>query len=378
MESKKSHLPEFISPSEIYPISSLPFHDSRYSSLKSDFLSKYGVLPSYIARAPGRVNLIGEHIDYMGYGVLPFALEQDTLIAFLSNDSDSLEINHVDPSKYPSITLSNNPLEIPKDTKAYYNYLLAGYRSVMIPMMSLIKSPKGIKILITGNVPIASGLSSSAAMVVCSAVMTVFANDLNNKINLNSFTENTIEYERKLGTAIGGMDQTISIMGETNKALYIQFNPIRTEDVPLPKNICFIIANSLTESKKMMTLGTRYNKRVCECRLALILIMKKLGINKQINNLSELQNELGFNFEKMKQIVENNLKKGGYNKEEIENLLQNTLVNTLKDINHYDIVLEQNKEFFLQVYNLVFKNFFNYFKGKSSSRLFRSRKSITI
>jgi galactokinase len=68
--------------------------------------------PEYIARAPGRVNLIGEHIDYMGYGVLPFALEQDCLMAFCFNkDWDKIEIHHLnsnspkthDPSVgYPS------------------------------------------------------------------------------------------------------------------------------------------------------------------------------------------------------------------------------------------------------------------------------------
>ena len=56
-------------------------NESRYSNLVAGFESKYGSKPSYLARAPGRVNLIGEHVDYSGYGVLPMAIEQDIAIA---------------------------------------------------------------------------------------------------------------------------------------------------------------------------------------------------------------------------------------------------------------------------------------------------------
>ena len=58
-------------------------------------------------RSPGRVNLIGEHIDYMGYGVLPFALEKDTLMLFQkTKNNNQLKITHVDSMTYPPFSLS--------------------------------------------------------------------------------------------------------------------------------------------------------------------------------------------------------------------------------------------------------------------------------
>ena len=58
------------------------------------FKEKFGCSPDFVARAPGRVNIIGEHIDYEGYGVLPAAIEKDCLIAFKRVKSQTIEIAH--------------------------------------------------------------------------------------------------------------------------------------------------------------------------------------------------------------------------------------------------------------------------------------------
>lgn len=73
------------------------------------------------------------------------------------------------------------------------------------------------------------------------------------------------------------MDQSISYLGKKNACLYIQFNPIRTEKVEVPLDgYKLIIMNSLVESAKMDTAIYRYNKRVCECRIATHLLAKNL------------------------------------------------------------------------------------------------------
>lgn len=81
------------------------------------------------------------------------------------------------------------------------------------------------------------------------------------------------------------MDQSISVMGRTNFCLYIQFHPIRCTPVHLPEGSRFVIMNSLVESAKLNTAVfryliklCRYNKRVCECRLALAILAKKLKL----------------------------------------------------------------------------------------------------
>jgi len=76
----------------------------------------------------------------------------------------------------------------------------------------------------------------------------------------------------------GGMDQTISVMGELGKAKLVQFNPIRTQDVQIPQGYVFVVANSLTPSPKLQHKGTKYNKRVVECRFVLYILAQRLGV----------------------------------------------------------------------------------------------------
>jgi galactokinase len=67
----------------------------RYNNILSIFEKRYGSKPDFIARAPGRVNIIGEHIDYEGYGVLPAAIEKDCLIAVKRTNSKEIKLGHV-------------------------------------------------------------------------------------------------------------------------------------------------------------------------------------------------------------------------------------------------------------------------------------------
>ena len=93
-------------------------------------------------------------------------------------------------------------------------------------------------------------------------------------------SELTIAAERYAGTACGGMDQTISIMGQFNKAKLIDFVPsLKANDVSVPSSVSLVIANSLTPSAKILTVGTRYNKRVVECRFGVALLAIKTGVS---------------------------------------------------------------------------------------------------
>jgi len=83
-------------------------------NLKKRFKEMYGVVPSYYVRAPGRVNIIGEHIDYCGYSVLPAAIEQDFIMAYVkvTGDQEGAEeivINNIDKDSYSTISISNDP-----------------------------------------------------------------------------------------------------------------------------------------------------------------------------------------------------------------------------------------------------------------------------
>jgi len=76
------------------------------------------------------------------------------------------------------------------------------------------------------------------------------------------------------------MDQTISIMGKFSTAKLIDFVPqLKATDVKMPSNVALVVANSLTPSPKLLTVGTRYNKRVVECRFAVALLAKRCGVH---------------------------------------------------------------------------------------------------
>jgi N-acetylgalactosamine kinase len=66
-------------------------------------------MPTHYARAPGRVNIIGEHIDYCGYSVLPAAIEQDFVMALLVDDSEEIHLANIDEALFPAKTITTNP-----------------------------------------------------------------------------------------------------------------------------------------------------------------------------------------------------------------------------------------------------------------------------
>ena len=323
-------------------------HMPRYQDLVARFEKLYGEKPKLFARAPGRVNLIGEHIDYSGYGVLPMALEQDTLIAFTPTKEQEIVANHVQPTLFPSLKFTTDPFQkLKDDDKSYANYLLGGYKAALAE--SGLTEYAGIKMLISGNLPQGAGLSSSSSFVVCVGIMTLAANDLLGKVVKTDFIEKTIKYERMIGTACGGMDQTISVLGKKGSAVYIAFNPIRPTFLNLPKGYCFIIANSLTPSPKLLTLGTRYNKRAAECRFALNVLLKELQIahKTDIQNLLQLQEFLKYSFEDMINLVDQHVKKEPYTIKDLEAAFEGSPMKVISDIPYADVVLNSNHEFFL-------------------------------
>ena len=81
----------------------------RYEYIAERFFQEFGDWPLFFARAPGSVNIIGEHIDYSGYPVLPMGLERDTVMAVRVTSEDCIKLKNCQRSKYPEETLPLNP-----------------------------------------------------------------------------------------------------------------------------------------------------------------------------------------------------------------------------------------------------------------------------
>lgn len=166
----------------------------------------------------------------------------------------------------------------------------------------------GLRVVVTGTVPLGSGLSSSAALVCASAlallgaagveaskkvrmmvgvVKKIKVDDKKTKPTHPVFSFHTQDVatfcakcEKYVGTESGGMDQAASILGRAGSALRVSFAPTGTTavPVPLPPSAGFVVAHTLAESKKAETAAYHYNLRVVECRLAAAVLGVGLGL----------------------------------------------------------------------------------------------------
>lgn len=300
-KSEELPVPIFTSLEPVYGTGSqLEEAELRFAKLKSKFVEFFGHPPDIYARSPGRVNLIGEHIDYEGYSVLPMAIRQDTIVAIRKCDESGaekvLKIANVNSDKYHICTYPADPdQEIDLKNHRWGHYFICGYKGFYDFAKSKgfdVGETLGLEVVVDGVVPTGSGLSSSAAFVCSStiAIMAVFGANFAKK----ELAQLTCECERHIGTQSGGMDQAISVMAQSGFAALIDFNPIRATEVQLPAGGTFVIAHSLAESQKAVTAATNYNNRVVECRLASIVLAIKLGLKPEeaiakIRTLSDVE-----------------------------------------------------------------------------------------
>ncbi|XP_066274025.1 N-acetylgalactosamine kinase-like [Branchiostoma lanceolatum] len=318
----------------------VPSHlTDRFTKLRESFKQKYGTDPDFFARAPGRVNLIGEHIDYCGYAVLPMAIEQDIVIAAATTDDQKLTLANVDPS-FSEFTSTVDAFTIDKSQPRWYHYFLCGFKGVIEHCK--IDKPSGLNIMLEGTVPKSSGLSSSSALVCCSGMTTARAN--NCSLSKKELAEVCTWCERYIGTEGGGMDQSISFLAEAGTAKLIEFNPLKATDVSLPDGVVFVISNSCVEANKAAF--AHYNVRVVECRLAAQLIAKSKGLEwRKLRKLGDLQAALGVSLEEMGVVVDKLLHKDPYSREEVckelgvtaEELQETSLSQNTKDLTTFQL-----------------------------------------
>ncbi|KAJ4467943.1 galactokinase gal [Lentinula edodes] len=287
-------------------------HAEKWNSIAEEFQRRFGRKPAYIARAPGRVNLIGEHIDYCLFGVLPAAIERDILIAIGRRPNLNAEAEDAPGSvvaenvqtKYTRQVFAPAPrrresvseeevrleewhLDINTKQLRWESYVKAGYYGVLINYFAGGQNPASVDLLVTGTVPAGSGLSSSAAMVVASTLAFLAVNEKleanftgnGPKISKGQLVEMAVANEKRVGVNSGGMDQAASVISVPSSALYISFFPeLSASAVPLPTGAIFIIANSLVVSDKAVTAKHNYNLRVVETLAAARILARHLEL----------------------------------------------------------------------------------------------------
>ncbi|CAG2218940.1 GALK2 [Mytilus edulis] len=281
-------------------------------------MGSYGKKPDYYARASGRVNLIGEHIDYCGYSVLPMAIEQDVIIAVSSNDSGRLQLVNTN-MEYGMFECDINDLSINKEKPVWHNYFLCGLKGLLEHCK--VTSPKGLQCVVDGTIPKSAGLSSSSALVCCAALVTMHANG--QALSKKELSDMCAHCERFIGTEGGGMDQAISFMANKGTAKLIEFNPLKSTDVELPEDVVFVISNCCVELNKAAT--SHFNIRVVECRLASQIIAKTKGLKwREFKRFADVQKALGLTLDEAINVVKEILHQEPYTKEEVCGILEVT------------------------------------------------------
>lgn len=223
--------------------------------LKQSFASYFNSESEIIVRAPGRVNLIGEHTDYNDGFVLPMAIDHAVWLALRPRDDRTVRLFSLDLEteaafELDSLTKGSDWIEYPKSIA--YELMKAGYEL------------RGFDAVMTGDVPRGAGLSSSAAVEL--AVARAFAAvsgiewDAPKMAKLSQKAEN-----EWVGVNCGIMDQMASAACKEGHALFLDCRSLEIQHAPLPQGISIVI---LDTSTRRGLVGSAYNERRSQCEEA--------------------------------------------------------------------------------------------------------------
>ncbi|RCI14230.1 hypothetical protein L249_5929 [Ophiocordyceps polyrhachis-furcata BCC 54312] len=264
---------------DIYPLPALATEAPRWDQLLRRFRDLYGRSASFVARSPGRVNIIGEHIDYSLYSVLPMAVTADAIVAVATRPAAAdaaarIRLANVHEAKFPSrefLISVDGDVDIDASSLEWSNYFKSGLRGALGLLRGRDAPICDMDVLVDGNVPVGGGLSSSAALVSASALAVLVANKAV-PVDKKQLTELAVVSERAVGVNSGGMDQAASVFSEQGAALFVSFSPtLEARPVSFPPTrpeLCFVVAQSFVTSNKHVTGPIHYNLRVVEVTLA--------------------------------------------------------------------------------------------------------------
>ncbi len=258
--------------------------DSLLQAFSAHFPQQY---PYGKTKAPGRVNLIGEHTDYNGLPVLPMAICRSIRTVFAPREDSKVVLRNLDPH-FPEREFDIKPDIEPYPTGDWGNYAKAAVWKLVNTVLE--KEPRfkfrGMSVLVHGDIPKAAGLSSSSALVVSIGLAFSAANDLG--FSPEEMAKLMASAERYVGTAGGGMDQTICLLAQENCALKIEFFPdLATQPVSIPEDYHVVVFNSLVTAPKTERVRLLFNMRAKESELATRIVSRHL-VGVELGNLGEL------------------------------------------------------------------------------------------
>ncbi len=256
---------------------------SNFEPLGTEFTKIFGAPPEHIVRAPGRVNLIGEHTDYNEGFVLPMAIDREMVIAARTRNDRCIRMVALDFAGKSSEFSLDAPIEHDHSNK-WSNYI----RGVAWALLQRGLALPGLDLAIQGNVPVASGLSSSAALEVAAATMfRAFAGFEMSKVDLVLQCQKA--ENEFVGVKSGIMDQFISALARQGHALLIDCRDLSYQNVPLPRGATIVVCDT---KKRRGLVDSEYNTRRAECEEAAHWLGVKALRDASLEQFARLEKEM--------------------------------------------------------------------------------------
>ncbi len=261
----------------------------RYINLLELFINKFGDQKVIITRSPGRVNLVGRHIDHRGGGINVMATDKDIVFVVAPRDDDLVNITNVD-SSFPDKIFSVGKILGDKKYTKWLDYLgdervarelaesggcWSNYvKSAVIRVQFENEEPLcGMNMAASGTIPVAAGLSSSSSVVVATMEAIVALNCLN--ISDDDFISLCGEGEWFVGSRGGAGDHAAMKCGRTDRIVHLDFKPFKVgESAAFSDEYAVIVANSMIKAKKSEGSKDKFNAKVAAYEFSFMLIKR--------------------------------------------------------------------------------------------------------
>lgn len=277
-----------------------------YREVLEAYQKEYGDEEVVIARAPGRVNLMGRHIEHRGGSINVISIDREVLAVAGKRNDDLVRLCNLQAQfETREFSISNcmkkcenetwldfiESDEITKMVTEYkgdwVNYVMAGV--LRLQMKEKTKPLCGMNLMISGNIPMAAGLSSSSAIVVATMEAAVALNDTN--LKANEFIHLCGEGEWLVGSRGGAGDHAAMKSGKRGKITHISFCPFEIQQsLAFPEEYDMVVVNSFVDAKKSAGAKDQFNQRVASYEFGFMLLyenfpqfQKRMQFLKNIN-----------------------------------------------------------------------------------------------
>lgn len=272
------------------------------------FLSVYGDKEVVITRSPGRVNLLGRHIEHRGGSINVMSIDRETLLICAKRNDDTVNLLNTD-SNFKSESFSISEMLKSKENDNWLDYIendeimhlvmntkgsWANYvKASVLRLVYEYKNAdiKGMDMLFAGNIPIAAGLSSSSSIVVATTEALAELNNFN--IEAKDFIHLCGEGEWFVGSRGGAGDHAAMKCSKRNMITHLKFCPFEIgKSVEFPSDYNIVVANSFVEAKKSEGARDKFNQKVACYEFGFLLFKKKFPeFSSKLNYLKDISPE---------------------------------------------------------------------------------------